>query len=124
MADPNLVNVATITAKTAFLSLANTNATTLLSNAASSGKVYKINLLAVANDDGSASADITISITDADDGAGTAYKIAHTIVVPTDSTLIVIDKNSQLYLQEDRSIVVTASAANDLDVIISYEELS
>lgn len=124
MAAPNLVNVSTITAKTAYLSLNSTSATTLLSNAASSGKVYKINSIIVANDDGSAAADVTISINSAASGGGTAYKIIHTASVIADASLVVIDKNSAIYLEEDRSIVVTASAADDLDVICSYEELS
>ena len=124
MTAPNLVNVSTITAKTAYLSLSSTSATTLLSNAASSGKVYKLNSIIVANDDGSSVADVTISINSAASGGGTAYKIIHTASVIADASLVVIDKNSAIYLEEDRSIVVTASAANDLDVICSYEELS
>lgn len=124
MTAPNLVNVSTITAKTAYLSLSSTSATTLLSNAASSGKVFKLNSIIVANDDGSSAADVTISINSAASGGGTAYKIIHTASVIADASLVVIDKNSAIYLEEDRSIVVTASAANDLDVICSYEELS
>ena len=124
MAAPNLVNVSTITAKTAYLSLNSTSATTLLSNAASSGKVFKLNSIIVANDDGSSAADVTISINSAASGGGTAYKIIHTASVIADASLVVIDKNSAIYLEEDRSIVVTASAADDLDVICSYEELS
>ena len=124
MAAPNIVNVATITGKTAYLSLSNTSATVLVCNAASSGKVFKINNILVANDDGSSSAAITISINSEDNGGGTAYKLAHTIDVAADSTLVVLDKNAAIYLEEDRSIVCTASAGNDLDVVCSYEEIS
>ena len=124
MAGPNIVNVTTITGKTTYLSLATTSATVLLSNAASSGKVFKINSIIVANDDGANTANITVSINDQDDGGGTAYKLAHTIDVAADSTLVVIDKASSLYLEEDKSIVVTASAGGDLDVVCSYEEIS
>jgi len=35
-----------------------------------------------------------------------------------------IDKNTSLYLEEDRSIGATAGAANDLKVVVSYEEIS
>ena len=104
-------------------SLGDTSATTLLSNPAGSNYVYKINTIIVANDDGSSSADITVALHDQDDGGGTAHKIAHTVAVAADSTLVVIDKASSIYLEEDRSIVVTASAANDLDVICSYESI-
>ena len=57
-------------------------------------------------------------------GGGTAYKLAHTLSVASDSTLVVIDKTTPIYLTEDKSITVTASAANDLDVVCSYEEIS
>lgn len=124
MANPNIVTATSILGITTYLSLANTSATTLLSNASASGQLYKINSLVIANDDGSNSADITVSVHDAAAGAGTAYKIAHTIAVAADSTLVVIDKTSQIYLQENTSIVVTASAGGDLDAVCSYEIIS
>tara|TARA_R100000005_G_C4943369_1_gene166936 strand:- start:458 stop:832 length:375 start_codon:yes stop_codon:yes gene_type:complete len=124
MSAPNIVNVATITAKSAVVNLSSTNATAVVSNAASSGKVFKINSLVVSNVDGSVAADITISYYDQDDIGGTATEIVKTVSVPQDSTLVVIDKSTSIYLEEDRSIGATASAANDLKVVCSYEELS
>jgi hypothetical protein len=44
--------------------------------------------------------------------------------VPADSSIIIIDKSTSLYLEEDRSIYVTASAASDLEAVVSYEEIS
>lgn len=123
MAAPNIVGINTVIGITTMRSLGDTSATTLLSNPAGSNYVYKINTIIVANDDGSSSADITVALHDQDDGGGTAHKIAHTVAVAADSTLVVIDKASSIYLEEDRSIVVTASAANDLDVICSYESI-
>ena len=124
MAAPNIVNVATITGKSATVNLTTTNATAVVSNAASSGKVFKVNSLTVANVDGSVAADITVSYYSEDDIGGTATEIVKTVSVPQDSTLVVIDKNTSLYLEEDRSIGATASAANDLKVFVSYEEIS
>ena len=124
MAAPNIVGVTTITGKTTYLSLADTSPTVLLSNAASSDKVFKVNTIIVANDDGTNTANITVTINSAAAGAGTAYKLASTIDVIADSTLVVLDKASAIYLEEDKSIVCTASAGNDLDVICSYEEIS
>ena len=123
MAAPNIVGITTIVGVTTFLSLVNTNATVLVNNPASSDYVYKINSIIVANDDGSNSADITVAIHNEDDGGGTGFKIAHTIPVATDSTLVVLDKASSIYLEENRSITVQASAANDLDVVCSYETI-
>jgi len=62
MAAPNIVNVATITAKTDQLALSSTSATTLVSNAASSGKVIKVNMIQVANVDGTNACDVTVDV--------------------------------------------------------------
>ena len=124
MAAPNIVNVATITGKTAVVDLSTTNATAVVSNAASSGKVFKINSLIVSNVDGSSAADITISLYSEDDIGGTATQIVSTVSVPADASLVVIDKSTGLYLEEDKSIGATASAASDLKVVCSYEEIS
>lgn len=123
MAAPNIVSVSSIYGKTAYLSLSSTSATTLLSNAASSGKVFKVNCIVVANDDGTNSADITITYNTAAAGGGTAYNICTTTAVAADTTLVVLDKATSIYLEENTSLVCTASAANDLDVICSYEEI-
>ncbi len=124
MAAPNIVNVATITGKTAVVDLSSTNATAVVSNAASSNKVFKINSLIVSNVDGSSAADITINLYSEDDIGGTATQIVSTVSVPADASLVVIDKSTGLYLEEDKSIGATASAANDLKVVCSYEEIS
>jgi hypothetical protein len=124
MAAPNLATLTTITGSTTTTSLANTSETSVLSNAASSGSVYKINTIIVANDDGTNAADITISHNDAAAGAGTSTEIANTVTVQPDTSLVVLDKNSPLYLEENTSITATASAGGDLNVIISYEDIS
>jgi hypothetical protein len=124
MAAPNIVNVTTITGKSNVVSLTDTNATAVVSNAASSGKVFKINSLVVSNVDGTNAADITISYYSEDDIGGTATEIVSTVSVPADASLVVIDKNTSIYLEEDKSIGATAGAANDLKVVVSYEEIS
>ena len=124
MAAPNIVNVSTITGLSSTTALTTTSQTTLVSNAASSNKVYKINMIQVANVDGAAAADITIDVHSAASGGGTAYSLVSTVSVPADASLVVLDKNTSLYLEEDRSITATAGTANDLEVIVSYEEIS
>ena len=124
MAAPNIVNVSTITGKTATVALSTTSQTTLVSNAASSNAVYKINMIQVANVDGTNAADITIDVHSAASGGGTAYSLVSTVSVPADASLVVLDKNTAMYLEEDRSISVTAGTANDLEVLVSYEEIS
>ena len=119
MAAPNIVNVATITGKSVTGALG-TSTATLLQNSASSNKVFKINTILVSNVDGTNSATGTIiSLYD-----GTDRYIAKGITVPAGATVVLIDKNSSLYLEEDKIIRGDASAAGDLEFIISYEEIS
>lgn len=124
MAAPNIVNVATITGKTTYADLSTTSATSVLSNAASSGKVLKVNSIVVSNVNGVSAADISIAVNSAAAGGGTAYFIASTIAVPADASLIVVDKSMPIYLEEDKSITATAGTADYLEVVISYEEIS
>lgn len=124
MAAPNLVSPTTITGKSVTVDLSTTSATSILSNAASSGKVLKINALYVSNVDGTTAADITINYYSAAALGGTATQIASTISVPADATLVVIDKDAYIYIEEDKSLGATAGTASDLKIVCSYEEIS
>jgi hypothetical protein len=124
MANPNLAVVTTILGNNSSTALSTTSATSIVSNAASSGKVFKINTIMVANVDGTSAADITINKYSAAALGGTAFAIASTISVPADATLIVVDKTTSFYLKENESIGATAAVANDLVVTCSWEELN
>ena len=124
MANPNIVNVAAIYGNNSSTSLTTTNATAIVNNAAASGKVYKVNMITVANVDGTNAADITINKYSQDDLGGTAYAIVSTVSVPADATLIVLDKTTSIYLKEDESIGATAGTASDLVVTASWEEIN
>ena len=120
MAAPNIVNVATITAKTVGAALGTTTTTSLLANSASSNKAFKVNTILVSNVDGTNSATVTVTHYD---GSNDRH-IAKGITVPAGATVVLIDKNSTFYLEENRHVRGNASAAGDLEYIISYEELS
>jgi|JI10StandDraft_1071094.scaffolds.fasta_scaffold188772_2 hypothetical protein len=124
MAAPNLLNLTTVSAKQAKLSLSGTSATVLVDNPASSGKAIMVVAVLAANDDGANSVNVTLSHHSAANGAGTAFKLAHLLPVAATKTLVLIDKATPVILEEDQSLVVTASAANDLDVTAYYFELS
>jgi len=117
MAAPNIVNVATITGKTA-VQIVGTSATTLVSNGVGSNKVIKINALYAGNIDSAANFDLTVDIF----RSSTAYRFVPTITIPFKATLDVISK--PIYLEEGDSIRLTASSANKIEVICSYEEIS
>ena len=120
MAAPNLVNVTTILGKTTGAALDTSTTTSLLANSSSSGKVYKINSIIVANVDGTSAADVTVSFYN----GSTDFHSAKTVTVPADSTLIVLGKDSPIYLEENHSIRGGASANSDLEIVISYEDLT
>ena len=88
MANPNIVNVTTIYGNSSQTALSTTSATSLVSNAASSGKVYKINQIVVSNVTASA-ANATVSIytngavaQGSAPSGGTAYPVISTVAVP------------------------------------------
>jgi hypothetical protein len=117
MAQPNIVNVATIKAKNATALLDGTSRTEALDVPAD--KVAKINTILVANVDGTNAADITVEVS-VDNGSN-FVAIAKTISVPADATLSLLE--SPIYLDETDLLYFTASAANDLTYFVSYEEL-
>jgi len=131
MANPNIVGVSTINGVTTYLTPSVNTAVVLLNNTASSGKVYKINQIVAANVDGSAAYNTTVSLYS--NGAqsqgnapssGTAYPIISTASVPANSSLVVVDKTTAIYLTEGQSITVTSSTASKITYTISYEDIS
>ena len=84
-------------------------------------KVLKINSIIVANVDGTNNADATVYFFDSSINA--RYALAYTVTVPADATLIVLGKDSPIYLEESDQIEAGASAPGDLQIIISYEEI-
>jgi hypothetical protein len=125
MANPNIVSVNSIFGNTTGIALTTTLTTVLLANGTASGKVYKVESIMVANVDGTNAADVTIDFHTAANGtAGSSFALAATISVPADATLNLIDKNSSFYLMENQSIIGGASANSDLEVVISYEDIS
>lgn len=124
MAAPNIYATTAIYGKTAVLTPANTTANVLLANAASSGKVLRINSIVATNVDASANVPTTVAINSAAAGSGTSTELALAIIVPLASSLVVTEKSSGFYLEEDRAIVVTSGTASAIAYVISYEEIS
>jgi hypothetical protein len=124
MANPNIINVTTLTGNTTYLTPSNTTANTLLSNAASSGLVYKINQIVCANVNGSSAVNATVAINSAAAGAGTNYPIISTISVPASASVIAVDKTTAVYLMENSSIVVTSGTSSGITYTISYESIA
>ena len=117
MAAPNILSATSIYGKTVGAALDTTLTTTLLTCAAN--KVLKINSIIVSNVDGSSAADLTLSWYD----GSTDYNLASTVSIPADSTLVVLGKDSPIYLEEGHSIRGGAGSNSDLEILICYDEL-
>ena len=119
MAAPNLKTPTTITGKTVGYAVT-TSLAAALTNSAASGKALKINSVYCANIDGANSADITLEHYN----GTTGFKIGNTISVPADATQVLVTREAYIYLEEGHSLRAQASAASDLELVISYEEIS
>ena len=122
MAAPNLVNVTSITGKIdghALTTDAIDNANSSVITAAAD-KLVKINSIIVANVDGTDSVDIDVAVNLSGDAR---FYLAKTVALPADSTLVVIGKDSPIYLEEGDELEARASAASDAELVVSYEIL-
>ena len=104
------------------VALSSTSATSLLSNAASSGRVFKVIAIVAANVDGTNAADISVSRYSAAALGGTAFPIASTISVPADASLIVADSTPPIVLAANTSLGATAGASNAITMTVTYQE--
>lgn len=119
MANPNIVNVTDIRGKTAVQSVT-TSATAIVTNSAGSNKVFKVNALSIANINGTNAVDVTVYVV----RSSTNYALASTITVPADATLVVLSKDTSIYLEEGDSITTLASINSYAQAVCSYEEIS
>ena len=126
MANPNIVGVTSILGNTSS-KVANTTSdvfTPLVSNPALSGEVYKVNSILAANKNVETSVDVTVLVYPEDDLGGTGNALAHAITVPSQSTLIILDKSTSIYLKENMSLGANATANNSIVLTTSWEEIS
>ena len=123
MANPNLVNVTSIHGKIDGHALT----TDAISDSGSAvivcgaDQLYKINSIIVANVDGSSSVNIDVAVSLSGDAR---FYLAKTVALPADSTLVVVGKDSPIYLEEGDELEARASAASDAELVVSYEILN
>lgn len=117
MAAPNIVSPTTITLKNV-ASTVGTSAVTIVT--CPTDRALKVSTLYAANVEGSNAGDFSARVSD---GTST-HAICSTVSVPADASLVVVDRNSPVYLEEGDSIQVVASAAGVIHVVASYEEIA
>lgn len=123
MANPNMVNVSSILGVTTYLVPTTTTATTWTALTPSAGTINKIDTMTATNVTATA-ATITVSINSATGGAGTAYRLTYQTSVPGNSSLVVVDKSTMIYVGEAQSIVVTSGTTNAIEMVATYEAIS
>jgi hypothetical protein len=121
MSNPNIVQVTSILGKADELIPANATSNVLLANNTGSNTVLKINQIVAANVDGSSAVATTVAINSTAAGGGTSFPIVSTVNVPADATLIVVDKTTAIYLEENKSITVQSGTSSKIAYTISYE---
>lgn len=119
MSNPNLITISSVIGKTVAQAIT-TSESDLVANPSGSGKVYKINVLYVANASTSADASVTVSFV----RSSSSTKIANAVLVSTKNTLVVVAKDTALYLEEGDSLKILASNNTSLEAVVSYEIIS
>ena len=123
MGNPSIVDVTSIYGTTT-LNAITTAGVVVADNAgsATTNKLFKVNLLSISNVDGVNDANVSVQVlSNVNVGSGKTMHLVKTVTVPADSTLIVIDKNTSMYLMQDMQIKVIGSTAGDLEAICSYD---
>jgi hypothetical protein len=121
MAAPNIVNVSQINANT---NLANVTTVTanVVTNAANSDRVYKVNNIQLAN---YSAATVTANVIFNRSSASPAtYFIAGSISIPATSTLVVVAKDTSFYMEEGDVLQLSCSANSTVHGVVSYEVIS
>lgn len=117
MANPNIATAQNIYGNTVYYTGVPTLLTVILGTTPAN-RVRRINTIMATNKQGISAYDITVSYF-----TGSHYYLASTISVPPDSTLVIVSKDTAIYLMEAHAIYASASSASAIDLIISYEEI-
>jgi redox-sensitive bicupin YhaK (pirin superfamily) len=118
MAAPNLLGTTTVTGKTALATLTTVTAN-VLTNSSSSGTVDKLNSVVLSNYSGS-----TVTANVMINRSATVYYVGGNISIPANSTLVLLGKDTSLYLEEGDVLQANVSANTSISMSASYELMS
>jgi len=118
MAAPNLISVTTVIGKTS-ADWCPSTLTSILANGVSTSEVLRINGMFITNV-GNADAAINVNF----ERNGLSFYLAYNNMVPVGTTTVIMGKDNGIYLEEGDSLRVSASSANTLQYVISYEIMS
>lgn len=115
MAAPNLLNASTITGKTALAALTTVTAN-IITNSTGSNTVDKIENIVLSNYTTS-----TVTANVMLNRSATLYYIGGNVSIPANSTLILLAKDSSIYLEEGDVIQANVSSNSAVSMASSYE---
>jgi hypothetical protein len=118
MAAPNLITTTSIIGKTKADWVPST-LTAFLTNTTNSSQLYRINVLYVTN---LSASDSTVTV-DLYRNA-VSIKLANNIPAPTQTSLVIVGKDTSIYLEEGDSLRISAASASVLQYVVSYEIMS
>lgn len=118
MANPNIVNVSTIYGNTGSLAVG-TSYANVVQNPSSSNTLYKVNSLILTN-----ACTATIYVSLQLNQAGTNTSITANVGAPPNASLVLLGKDTQIYLLENNSLQINASSASYVTAVCSWEQIS
>jgi hypothetical protein len=118
MANPNIVNVTAIYGKTALATLS-TDTANVVTNASASNVVLKMNNVILSNySNATATANVVIN------RSTTTYYLGGNVSIPANSTLVLLAKDTSLYMEEGDVLQANASANTSITMTTSYEQIN
>jgi hypothetical protein len=120
MANPNILNVTSLYGKSTGL-LLTTSTQDIVT--ATTNKVFKINSIFGTNVT-SDNSNTSLTVIFYDSSTGTSSELCSLSVIPAYNTLVALDKDSSIYLEEGDKIQARADKANAIKLTISWEEIS
>jgi hypothetical protein len=115
MTAPNLFNITTVIGKTLAFDVT-VSSITMISNAADSNTSIRINSLFVANIGGQ-TATFTVSFV----RSSVTTRIARVVPCEVGNSVVVIGKDTSIYLEEGDSLTIQGSFNGILQAVISYD---
>jgi hypothetical protein len=119
MATPNIINTSTVNGNLAVLSANTVGMSNVVINSVGSGQLIKINTVTIANYNTSS---VAANVEVYRDTVG--YKINGNIIVPGQSMLMGLTKDSSIYLNEGDSLRANVGVNNSIHITVSFDVYS
>jgi hypothetical protein len=119
MATPNIINTSTVNGNLVVLAANTVGMSNVVVNSVGSNQLIKINTITIANYNSSS---VSVNVDVFRNGVG--YYINGNIVVPAQSMLTGLSKDSSIYLNEGDSLRANVSVNNSIHITVSYDVYS